>query len=474
MDGASEWNYFGPGSAYVYRFSGGEWQQEAQLAASDGKAFREQAGKFESQLFSRSVAVKGDSIAIGAPGNTEAIAAGYSGAVYLFEHDGQTWKETAKLTPERAPTQVDGLSPDRMRHGTFGALVALQGDTLAVGGDAGADDGYIYQRAENGWQEQARIPVPSSPGRDLYLTSIALSGVSLALSTLSVPPQSDQIEKTALMTGDVTIHVFSRVGDGWEENFQFIPQGEAMDFVSLADTNIGASVAIEGAPDRAELLAVGLPGFPDWSNAEDLRSIYGMNPDLEMPVFPVSHRKAGAAYIFEHSQSGGWNPPATLRTAGWENPPGVPPFLSMVPATGANEQDNPCATPACSGLIDCRAATLEAEQDDFDRQAFIASFVFPGSFYSEDPKVSFFGARVDLDGNQLAATAGFANATYVFEHRGQDWVYKFSITPGRVGTGVWEDFGQVVSISDHTLLLGTPGEFGDSAYVFDLPSEPEE
>jgi hypothetical protein len=33
---------------------------------------------------------------------------------------------------------------------------------------------------------------------------------------------------------------------------------------------------------------------------------------------------------------------------------------------------------------------------------------------------------------------------------------------------MWEDFAQVVAINGDTLLLGTPGEFGNSAYVFNL------
>jgi hypothetical protein len=75
---------------------------------------------------------------------------------------------------------------------------------------------------------------------------------------------------------------------------------------------------------------------------------------------------------------------------------------------------------------------------------------------------------VDLDG-----TAGFANATYVFERRDRDWVYRFSIIPGREGEGLWEDSAQVVRISGDALLLGTPGEFGNSAYVFRLGPETE-
>jgi hypothetical protein len=47
-------------------------------------------------------------------------------------------------------------------------------------------------------------------------------------------------------------------------------------------------------------------------------------------------------------------------------------------------------------------------------------------------------------------------------------VYRFSVAPGRNDTELWEDFAPVVTISGETLLLGTPGEFGNSAYVFNL------
>ncbi len=102
----------------------------------------------------------------------------------------------------------------------------------------------------------------------------------------------------------------------------------------------------------------------------------------------------------------------------------------------------------------------------------MASFVFPGDVYSENPEISFFGATVDLDENLLAVTAGYANATYVFEHQGQDWVYRFRIAPRPEEPGLWEDFAQVVTISGETVLLGTPGEFGNSAYVFSLCVQP--
>jgi hypothetical protein len=93
---------------------------------------------------------------------------------------------------------------------------------------------------------------------------------------------------------------------------------------------------------------------------------------------------------------------------------------------------------------------------------------FPGHALSENPDATFFGATVDLDGRQLAVTAGFANATYLFQGQDQNWVYRYSFKPSPIKVEAWEDYAQVAAISGSTLLLGTPGEFGNSAYVFDL------
>jgi hypothetical protein len=99
----------------------------------------------------------------------------------------------------------------------------------------------------------------------------------------------------------------------------------------------------------------------------------------------------------------------------------------------------------------------------------IADVVFPGHLFSEAPAITFFGATVDLDVNQLAVTSGYANTTYVFERQELDWLYRFKI---RSNDGeMSEDYAQVATISGDTLLLGTPGEFGNSAHVFRLDRE---
>lgn len=442
--GASEWNQCGAGSAYVYRLSGGEWRQEVQLTARDREAFNTQAQPFETMRFGTAVALGENLIAVGAPGNVPVEEGGLPGAVYIYEYNGQTWAETAKLTPDGnldgTPARLTPSICTRFRPSSFGSLLALEGDTLAVGGEA---DGAvsIYQRRENGWQAQAQVQIPALPGREMYLASMSLLGDTLALSAFYSASQESS-PYPPILQGNVIVYVLEQANNTWEERFQFAPEG-ATDVLILPEVNLGASVSLGGTSGTAERLAIGLPGFPDWRNAEDSGWLFGDDPE-QIPELPASNRQTGAVYLFERTGNGPWNQTATLKPAGWETPPGMG---SMNPP----------------GLTH----TDESLSEEALESAF-ASFVFPGDLYSERPEVSFFGATVDLDGNQLAVTSGFANATYVFEHRGKDWVYKFGIKPAPEGQLGWEDYAQVVKLSGSMLLLGTPGEFGNSAYVFDL------
>ena len=421
--GASEWNYYGAGKAYVYRLSGGEWQEEAHLVAHDGGE--------QSWRFGASVALGEGIIAVGAPGSEDPQVAVDSGAVYLFEYDGQTWVETAKLTPDRSEQDAQtrtGWQTDFRRVRAFGALVSLDGDSLAVAGATGTELVHIFQPTEEGWQEQARIPVPDMPERDLHLVSMSLLGDTLALSAFYTPPQSN---RSTVVHGSVAVYMFERDGDTWGETFRFIPEGDS-DFVFYRNKIVGASVALGGSPDQANLFAVGMPGFPDQTR------LFEGEPDMRES--PKSVHETGAVYLFERAE-GGWTQQATLRPAGWENPPGP-------------GRDFP-------------ASEADLEQAIFNEDS---STIMPaewviGDSYSDNPGISFFGATVALDENWLAVTAAYANTAYVFERQGQDWVYRYRATPG---PEAWEDFGQVVAISGSTLLLGAPGEFGYSAYVFDL------
>jgi choice-of-anchor B domain-containing protein len=72
------------GAVYVLRRAAdGRWEQEAKLTASDGQA---------GDGFGRAVALSGDRILVGAPGQAK-----NRGGVYLFVHQGNTWKEEGRM-----------------------------------------------------------------------------------------------------------------------------------------------------------------------------------------------------------------------------------------------------------------------------------------------------------------------------------------------------------------------------------------
>ncbi len=107
---------FYSGSAYIYRWNGVSWQ-ETKLTASDGIG----------GAFGWSVAIDGDTVAIGAKGNNDG-----AGGVYIYRWNGVSWYEN-KITA------VDGEAMDH-----FGASVAIDGNSLIVGaGDDDSTDGAV-------------------------------------------------------------------------------------------------------------------------------------------------------------------------------------------------------------------------------------------------------------------------------------------------------------------------------------------
>jgi hypothetical protein len=114
------------GSAYLYRFDGSSWQEEAKLLASDGAS---------NDSFGFSVAVSGNLALIGAVYDDD--NGSNSGSAYIFRFDGKVWQEEAKLLAS------DGASEDN-----FGRSVSIDGNLALVGAywddDNGSNSGSAY------------------------------------------------------------------------------------------------------------------------------------------------------------------------------------------------------------------------------------------------------------------------------------------------------------------------------------------
>ncbi|HUN80002.1 MAG TPA: FG-GAP repeat protein, partial [Phycisphaerae bacterium] len=111
------------GAAYVFVRSGAAWSQQAYLKASNAEM---------NDIFGTAVAVSGDTIVVGAPGeasNSKGVngdqtnnGAPLSGAAYVFVRDGTTWSQQAYLKASNTGAN-DNL----------GQSLAISGDTIIVG-----------------------------------------------------------------------------------------------------------------------------------------------------------------------------------------------------------------------------------------------------------------------------------------------------------------------------------------------------
>ncbi len=182
------------GAAYVFaRDNSGTWSQQAYLKASNTDA---------GDQFGTSVAVSGDTLLVGAPGESSNAtgvngdqadnSAGNAGAAYVFTRDASgTWSQQAYLKASNTDT-----------FDWFGSSIAISGDMVVVGandetskatgvdgdqtdnsvGSAGA--AYLFSRDASGtWSQQAYLKASNTDAGDRFGWSAAVSGDTVAVSS---------------------------------------------------------------------------------------------------------------------------------------------------------------------------------------------------------------------------------------------------------------------------------------------------
>ncbi len=154
------------GSAYIYRWTGSAWVQEAKLTASDGARL---------DLFGHSVSISGDVAVIGAPFDDD--NGSNSGSAYIFVKPPGGWvnmTQTAKLTAS------DGAGGDE-----FGNPVSIRGDVAVVGAIYDDDNGsasgsaYVFQKPPGGWVDMtqtAKLTASDGAAEDFFGISLSISG----------------------------------------------------------------------------------------------------------------------------------------------------------------------------------------------------------------------------------------------------------------------------------------------------------
>lgn len=262
------------GAVYVYVRAAGVWTQQAKLLGAGGQlfggsvalegdvlAFGSQNGGANAVLVSRrtgtswstptaltpsplaigdafgtSVALRGGTLVVGAPGVNGAGTD--RGSVYVFVNAAGSFTQQAVLS-SASGQDLDGL----------GYAVAVDGNLLVAGapgrdGGGGAVDigvAYVFARAGVTWAEQAVLAGPPSAG-SAFGKAVALDGARAAISAPAVP-----VGGASMGVGSVRTFV--------QNGFAWPLEGTITLASGVLGDEFGASIALRGT-----VFAIGAPG----------------------------------------------------------------------------------------------------------------------------------------------------------------------------------------------------------------------
>ena len=248
------------GTAYVYTRNSdnlyANWTKRATLTAFD---------RDENDRFGWAVAVEGDTIVVGAEGETN-----NRGAAYVFVKPAGNWAtdtETAKLT---AP---DGVGDD-----AFGSAVAVDGDFIVIGARGDDDDAsqsgsvYVFTKPSGGWGAWDNLSDDDK-------------GDLTAKLTASDPAMNDRLGWSVAVDGDTvlagaywedakgansgSVYLFTKPSGSWVDATETVkltaPDGAAGDEFGYS-VAAGGGTAIVGAPgDESKTGAAYVFSIPQWT-----------------------------------------------------------------------------------------------------------------------------------------------------------------------------------------------------------------
>lgn len=197
------------GSAYVFTQIDGGWCQQ-KLFASDGE---------EDDFFGDSVAIDGDTIIVGAPGDDipggfipeiDAPEGNGIGSAYVFTRSEGNWSQQQKLTAD------DGDTLDY-----FGSSVALDNDTAIIGApgdeDPNGDDAgsaYVFTLSEGCWSQQQKLSANDGDSYDDFGRAVAVDGDTVAVGTYDEDPNGYE---------SGSVYIFTRSSGQWNQQQKLTP-----------------------------------------------------------------------------------------------------------------------------------------------------------------------------------------------------------------------------------------------------------
>ncbi|MBS0195559.1 MAG: hypothetical protein JSR77_02270 [Planctomycetes bacterium] len=455
------------GSAYVFARSGTAWTQQAQLnavggAATDffgfsvaisgdtvavgarlddvganvdqgsvvvftrsGTSWTQQAqliaaGGAGGDLFGQAIAISGETIVVGASGADVGVNSN-QGSVYVFTRTGGVWSQQAQLI------NSDGATSDNL-----GGAVAIDADTVVVGapgkdlGGAGNQgQAYVFTRSGAAWTQQQRFTVPDGAVSDVFGSAVAVFG-----DTFVAGAPADDV---GLNTNQGSVWVFSRIGSVWiGPDFQGLATGGA------TGDQFGVSVAISG----------------DTAIVGAFHDNVGLNLDQ------------GSAYVFVRTGAS-WTQQAQFIAAGGgaNDLFGFSVAISGDTAVvGAYHDDVGVNTDQGSAYVFVRSGATWTQQAQL-----FATGGAAGDEFGISVAISGDTALIGAHADDVGANAGQGSA-YVFTRSGTTWTQQAQLIA--TGGAAGDAFGIAVALEDDTAVVGAwqddvgTNNFEGSAVVF--------
>jgi hypothetical protein len=286
----------GAGAVYVFARAGAAWSQQAYLKSSNtgGPDVGYQFGyavSLSSDGSTLAVSETSDpSNATGINGDQKNTSAADSGAVFIFNHSGDTWSQQAYVKPGN--TTRPGL--------LFGYSVGLNGngDTLGVG--AYNDEGrrgavYVFTRNNGTWSQQMRVMATNGEVGDYLGCSLAISDDGNTILAGSVEDKFSQINagQKDLLDSVGGAYVFVRAAGKWSQ------QAYVKAFNPRENDQFGWALAMSR---DGNTIAIG-------SHLED-SGAKGVNGDQS----DASMEDSGAVYVYTRTGTT-WNPTAYVKAS---------------------------------------------------------------------------------------------------------------------------------------------------------------
>jgi uncharacterized repeat protein (TIGR01451 family) len=383
------------GAAYVFVRSGTTWSRQALLIAADGAA---------GDQFGRAVAVSGDVIAIGAPGDDNASIVD-QGSVYVYARSAGVWSLATKLTAN------DGEASDE-----FGASLALGPAHLIVGApldDSGANtnqgSAHVFVLNAGTWSFQAKLTANDGGWGDQFGGAVALSG-----STALIGAVTDDVA-----VGDQgSAYAFVRSGSSWTQQAR-LSAGDG-----AGGDAFGSSVALSG-----NIALIGAP-----------------NDDIGADA------NRGSAYVFTFN-AGTW----LERTR-----------LSASDGAAGDLFGSAVAVDGSRALIGASSDDQGVNADQGAVYWFSgsgSSWTASQKLVAADGAAGDgFGAALAIEGDNLVAGIAFDDIALhsdegsapVYVNNGATWSVQTTLTAGEGSGG--DRFGAAVALSGDSALIGMPGE----------------